>query len=84
MTGPMEALYLYAQEHLFRFFLEQVEGYHVYLHREDQYTERLRALLDESGKKLLEDLSRAKLNILTAESEAAFQAGFRCAFELFR
>ena len=84
MTEAMDALYLYTQENMLRRFLEEIEGYHTYLQREDQYTERLRAQLDESGKKLLDDLSKAKLDILGTESEAAFHAGFHCALELLR
>jgi len=84
MNDAMDALYLYAQEQTFRLFLAQTEGYSVYRYREDEYAKRLRALLDGPGQKLLEDLLRTETSITGVESEAAFQAGFHAAFELFR
>jgi len=82
MNDAMDALYLYAQENTFRLFLAQTEGYSIY--REDEYTKRLRALLDEPGQKLLDDLLRTETSITGLESESAFQAGFHTAFDLFR
>ncbi len=84
MNDAMDALYLYAQEHTLRLFLAQTEGYSVYHYREEEYAKRLRALLDESGQKLLDDLMRTETSITGVESEAAFQAGFHAAFDLLR
>lgn len=82
MTDAMDALYLYAQEHLFHMLLAQESNYYVRLHREDQYEQRLRAALDEAGQKILDDLIRTKVDLALSGERAAFQAGIRVALEL--
>lgn len=82
MSNSMETLYLYAQERPTAIYLAQEEGYYVRLHREDEYEKHLRALLDESGQKLLNDLLRTKINLSISNERAAFQSGFRTALEL--
>ena len=84
MTDTMEALYCYAQECLFSSFAAQEKSYHARLYREDLYEGQLRALLDESGEKILDDFLKIKLDIMLSESRVAFQAGYRSALELSR
>ena len=84
MTNAIDALYLYAQEHLFAIYLAQEEGYYVHLHREDEYEKRLRNLLDETGQKVLDDFLRTKVNLSLANERAAFQSGIQVALELSR
>ena len=84
MTDAMDALYLYAQERLFHILLAQESSYYVRLHREDQYEQRLRAALDETGQKILDDLTRTKVDLALSGERAAFRAGFQIAMELGR
>ena len=84
MTEAMEALYTCAQECLFSTLFAQEKEYRIRLIREGQYEERLYAILDESGQKLLDDLLKIKIEIMLSESRVAFQAGYRSALELSR
>ena len=84
MTDATDALYLYAQEHLFAIYLAQEEGYYVRLHREDEYEKRLRSLLDKESQKVLDDFLQTKTNLSLANERAAFQSGIQVALELFR
>lgn len=84
MTDAIDALYLYAREHLVRIFLAQEKGYYTRLRREDQDEQRLRAILDEQGQKILDDLIRTKINLALSDERVAFRAGIHIALELFR
>ena len=84
MTDAMEALYTYAEECLFSKLQAQEDGYNVLLTQESHYEEQLRGILDEPGRKILDDLIKNKLFLMISESKAAFQSGYRLALELSR
>ena len=84
MTDAMEVLFAHAQDLLIKPLLVAEPEYEDALRHADRQEQRLRAMLSDEAKELLDDLISEK-NLLSFHYEQAmFRAGFRLAMELSR
>ncbi len=84
MTDAMQALFLYAQEHMVRSLLCQEHEYdNAHLSAEKQ-EEAFRTLLDETAQKCFDDLQDEQNLLSFFYGRALFRAGFQIAMELSR
>ena len=82
MASAMQALYIYAQEHMVHSLLVQDPEYEEILRCADKQEQQFCALLDDTARERLEALLDEQ-NLLTFYQERAmFRAGFRLALEL--
>lgn len=84
MVEPIDALYIFAQEHMVRPLLQQEQDYEHICRCAEECEEQLRALLDEKTSQHLENMLKAQVRLAFLCEEAVFQAGFRLAMELMR
>lgn len=84
MTAAMEALFNYAQDCLERPMLLLEPEYENILHSINSQEQRLRAMLSDEAKQLLDDLTDEQNLMLSMEAEVMFRAGFQIAMELSR
>lgn len=84
MTAAMEALFDYAQDCLERPMLLLEPEYENVLRSINNQEQRLRAMLNDEAKQLLDDLIGERNLMLSMEAEVMFRAGFQIAMELSR
>lgn len=84
MTKPMEALFLYAQEHMIYALLAREPKYADSLRHADDQEQQVRALLDAPGREHLTALLDEQGQCDLYREQAQFSAGFRLALELTR
>lgn len=84
MTDAMDALFLYAQEHLIRPLLETEPDFRRTVACVERQDKSFRALLDKAAEERFDKFlsEQALLDLLT--ERAAFRAGFRTALALSR
>lgn len=84
MTAAMEALFDYAQDCLEQPMLLLEPEYESILRSIDSQEQRLRAMLNDEAKQLLDNLIDERNLMLSMEAEVMFRAGFQIAMELSR
>lgn len=84
MTDAMEVLFSYAQDWLVRPLLMAEPEYEDVLRHADSQEERLRALLSDKEKELLDGLIDERNTLFMFHEQALFRAGFQLAMELGR
>lgn len=83
MTELMEKLFLYVVEKDFHPY-KDLQAYKFYACAEEKAEAQIRQVLPQEHAHLLEELHQAKIQCVTLEQEAAFQAGIAIGLELSR
>lgn len=84
MTDAMEVLFAHAQDWMVRPLLAAEPEYEDRLRAVNKQEQRLRAMLDEEAKALLDDLIDQRNLLCSYHEQVLFRAGFRLAMELER
>ena len=84
MTGPMEVLYKYAEEHMVCGLLKQERGYASTSQRAERQERAFLALVGEAHEEQLEVLLDERKMMAFFEGQALFRAGFQIALALTR
>lgn len=84
MTDTMEVLFAHAQDWLVRPLLVAEPEYEDILRHADSQEQRLRTLLNDEAKQLLDDLIDERNTLSFFREQAMFRAGFQIALELGR
>lgn len=82
MTDAMEVLFAHAQDWLVRPLLAAEPEYEDLLHATNAQEQRLRALLNDEEKRVLENLIDEWNTLSSLHGQALFRAGFQLAMEL--
>lgn len=84
MTNAMEVLFAHAQDWLVRPMLIAEPEYEDALRHANNQEQRLRAMLSDEEKQLLDSLMDERNTLLLFHQQAMFRAGFQLAMELGR
>lgn len=84
MTDAMEALFLYAQEHLIRSLLDAEPELNNVVSCVERQDNSFRALLDQATEELFDKFLAEEALLDLLSERAAFRAGFQIAMELGR
>ena len=82
MTEAMEVLFAHAQDWLVRPLLVAEPEYEDALRHANNQEQRLRAMLSDEAKELLDDLIGERNTLFSFHEQALFRAGFQLAMEL--
>ncbi len=84
MNDPMEVLFAYAQDWVVKPLLLAEPEYESLLHDADRQEQRLRSMLNDETKQLLDTLMDERDTLSSLYRQALFRAGFQTAVELSR
>lgn len=84
MTAAMQALFLYAQEHLIRSLLDTEPEFNNVISCVERQDKSFRALLDETTEERFDKFLTEEALLDLLSERAAFCAGFQIALELLR
>lgn len=82
MTNAMQALFLYAQEHLIRSLLDAEPEFNSVVSCVERQDNSFRALLDQTAEERFDKFLAEEALLALLNERAAFRAGFQIAMEL--